>query len=378
MKDEKQERTYGFDYTLLITILFLVSFGLIMLYSVSYYIGESKFGDGLYFFNSQFRFAVLGLMAMIFIVRIPYSMYGGWRAWAVYWFAMVLMAMVKTTPLGVELNGASRWLDLPGLGTFQPSEVMKIGIIAVTPTIVYKLKLVQLDLESMKEVLWPGILAALMIFLGTDNLSTAIVIFGINAGVTLLLAGHSYKILAIITGMGFSIGMLIQLYGEALFSKMGGFRMSRLLVWLDPASYADTGGYQVMQGLYAIGSGGLFGKGLGNGTQKISSIPEVQNDMIFAAICEELGVFGLIILLFLFGILLYRLFVIAQNAPCLHSSLIVAGIFIHIALQVIINLGVVTALLPNTGVTLPFISYGGTALLILLCEMGIALGISRQ
>ena len=158
----------------------------------------------------------------------------------------------------------------------------------------------------------------------------------------------------------------------------GNFRFNRVLAWIDPEKYSDGGGYQVLQGLYAIGSGGLFGKGLGNSTQKIQSIPEAQNDMIFSIICEELGLFGAVLLTILFVFLLYRLMFIAQNAPDLLGSLIVTGIFAHIALQVILNIAVVLNVIPTTGVTLPFISYGGTSILFLMTEMGIALNVSRQ
>ena len=156
------------------------------------------------------------------------------------------------------------------------------------------------------------------------------------------------------------------------------FRSQRVISWLNPEATADTGSFQVMQGLYAIGSGGLFGKGLGNSTQKLGVIPEAQNDMILVVICEELGVFGAVVILVLFALLLYRLIFIAKNAPDLFGSLIATGIFAHIALQVILNIAVVTGLLPTTGITLPFISYGGTAIVFLMAEMGIALGISRK
>ena len=155
------------------------------------------------------------------------------------------------------------------------------------------------------------------------------------------------------------------------------FRMRRILVWLNPEKHTSEGGYQVMQGLYAVGSGGFFGKGLGNSAQKMV-IPEVQNDMILSIICEELGVFGVIMVCVLFGLLLYRLMFIAQNAPDMYGSLITTGIFVHIALQVVLNVAVVTNLIPTTGITLPFISYGGTASLFLMTEIGIALGVSRR
>ena len=178
------------------------------------------------------------------------------------------------------------------------------------------------------------------------------------------------------------VGAAVAAIGIAVLSVTAAnsenFRLQRIISWLNPEATMDTGSYQVMQGLYAIGSGGFFGKGLGNSTQKLGVIPEAQNDMILVVICEELGVFGAIIILVLFGLLLYRLMFIAKNAPDLYGSLIATGIFAHIALQVILNIAVVTGLLPTTGITLPFISYGGTAILFLMAEMGIALGISRK
>ena len=150
------------------------------------------------------------------------------------------------------------------------------------------------------------------------------------------------------------------------------------MVWLEPEANASVGGYQVMQGLYAIGSGGLFGKGLGNSLQKLDYVPEAQNDMIFSIVCEELGLFGALLLTVLFIFMLYRLFFIAQNAPDLLGSLIASGIFIHIALQVVLNIAVVTSVIPTTGITLPFVSYGGTSILFLMAEMALALSVSKQ
>ena len=175
------------------------------------------------------------------------------------------------------------------------------------------------------------------------------------------------------------VALIIVIYASTLeYDPTGNFRLRRVQVWLHPEQYSAFGGYQVIQGLYAIGSGGLFGKGLGNSAQKISSIPEAQNDMIFSIICEELGIFGMLLVLLLFGYLLYRLFFIAQNAPDLFGSLMVTGIMAHIAIQVILNIAVVTNTIPNTGITLPFISYGGTSVAILLTEMGLALSVSRR
>ena len=176
-------------------------------------------------------------------------------------------------------------------------------------------------------------------------------------------------------GLGLVL-VVVQILGATLTTS-NNFRLRRVIAWLNPEEYASGVAYQTLQGLYAIGSGGFFGKGLGNSAQKMI-IPEVQNDMILSVICEELGVFGAIIILALFGMLLYRLLFIARNAPDIYGSLIVTGIFAHIALQVILNVAVVTNTIPNTGITLPFISYGGTAILFLAVEMGIALGVSRR
>ena len=211
----------------------------------------------------------------------------------------------------------------------------------------------------------------------TDNLSTAIIVMGITCILIFVSHPKLKPFLFIIVA-----GILVAVVGIAILSvtaaNSDNFRLQRIISWLNPEATADSGSYQVMQGLYAIGSGGLFGKGLGNSTQKLGVIPEAQNDMILVVICEELGIFGAFIILLLFGLLLYRLMFIAQNAPDLYGSLIATGIFAHIALQVILNIAVVTGMLPTTGITLPFISYGGTAIVFLLAEMGIALGISRR
>ena len=222
-----------------------------------------------------------------------------------------------------------------------------------------------------------GALTFLLTWKFTENLSTAIIILGITCA--LIFVAHPKTAPFVLTaGIGLPVGIVgVRGYVSSLGAS-GNFRFNRVLAWIDPEKYSDGGGYQVLQGLYAIGSGGLFGKGLGNSTQKIQSIPEAQNDMIFSIICEELGLFGAVLLTILFVFLLYRLMFIAQNAPELLGSLIVTGIFAHIALQVILNIAVVLNVIPTTGVTLPFISYGGTSILFLMTEMGIALNVSRQ
>ena len=225
---------------------------------------------------------------------------------------------------------------------------------------------------------WGGVLAGCVYFL-TDNLSTAIIVFGISCVIVFVVHPRTAPFIGIVT-VGFALLMAgVKILGSMIqTSDLGdNFRLRRIIVWLAPEKHASDWGYQVMQGLYAIGSGGFFGKGLGSSVQK-TVIPEVQNDMILSVICEELGVFGAIMVLMLFGLLLYRLLFISQNAPDIYGSLIVAGIFAHIALQVILNVAVVLNLIPTTGITLPFISYGGTSILFLMIEMGLALGVSNR
>ena len=214
------------------------------------------------------------------------------------------------------------------------------------------------------------------VYVLTDNLSSAIIVMGISCCI-LFVVHKKQKIFLWIAGGGLTVFVAGSYILGRLLENSTSFRLRRIIAWLNPEKYASTISFQTVQGLYAIGSGGFFGKGLGNGVQK-TVIPEVQNDMILSAICEELGVFGAIIILVLFGLLIYRLLFIAQNAPDLYGALIMTGIMSHIAIQVILNVMVVTNMMPNTGITLPFISYGGTSILFLMIEMGMALGISRR
>ena len=223
-----------------------------------------------------------------------------------------------------------------------------------------------------------GLLAAFLTYYFTENLSTAVIIAGISFILLFIVHPKARPFVVII-----AVGVVLLLIAAfvvlpRLTANPENFRVRRILVWTNPEAYADEGGYQVMQGLYSIGSGGFFGKGLGNSTQKLESLPEAQNDMIFCIICEELGIFGALIVVLLFVFLLYRLFFIARNAPDLLGSLIASGIFVHIALQVVLNIAVVTGTIPTTGITLPFVSYGGTSILFLMGEMMVALSISRQ
>ena len=373
-RTREKEKPY-YDYDLLLVIIFLMCFGVVMLYSSSAYSAQIDYKNDMFFFTRQAMIGIIGFIVMFIVSKIDYHLYGAY-AKELFWFSMFLMALVQT-PLGKTVNGARRWIRLPGGLSLQPAEFTKIAVILF---IAYEICLFGQKAkkwDGIKILLGYGLVATLGVFLLTDNLSTAIIVFAITCILIFVVHPKTKPFIAgvIVAGIVGIIGIIFLKYTLA---KSDNFRMRRIIAWLNPEANADKDSYQFLQGLYAIGSGGFFGKGLGNSTQKLHAIPEAQNDMILAVICEELGVFGAIIILCLFAFMLYRLLFIARNAPDLYGALIATGIFAHIALQVTLNIGVVTGLLPTTGVTLPFISYGGTAIVILLAEMGIALGISSK
>jgi cell division protein FtsW len=219
-----------------------------------------------------------------------------------------------------------------------------------------------------------SLVGAILVIVLTSNLSSAIIIVAIGA-VMVVIAGACRQFIISLVGAG-GIGIAAIIGISALAGKS--FRLSRILVWLHPEEYSDSGGYQVLQGLYAIGSGGLFGKGLGNSAQKLGFVPEAANDMIFSIICEELGIFGALCIICLFLFMIRRMRVIASNAPDLYGSMLVVGVMAHISIQAVLNMAVVTNSIPNTGVSLPFISYGGTSLAFLMVEVGIVLSVSSR
>lgn len=364
-----------FDYDLLMILVFLMCFGLVMLYSTSAYSANADFGNDMFYFSKQAIISVVSFAFMLFVSKLDYHVYGAF-SWQIYYISLFLMLLVKT-PLGVEAYGSRRWLQLPGKMTLQPSEIAKIAVILLIPYEICRLGPKIQSKKGIERVCAVGAVAAGGVMVLTDNLSTAIIVAGIT-GILIFAAHPKIKPFLKLIAAGAVVVVVGLSYLSANISSSENFRLRRIITWLDPENHADEGGFQVMQGLYAIGSGGFFGKGLGNSTQKLGVIPEVQNDMILTIVCEELGVFGVIVVLVLFGLLLYRLMFIAKNAPDLYGSLVASGIFAHISLQVILNIAVVTNMMPTTGVTLPFISYGGTSILFLMTEMGIALGISRK
>lgn len=366
------ERDY-FDYNLLAIVILLTCFGLVMLYSTSAYEAMLEpAGDDMAYFRKQAIISVGALLMALVGSQIDYHFLAKFSL-PIYWISMGFLFVTKF--IGRTVNGARRWIYF-GPISFQPAELAKLAIILFLPVLIVKMGHKLRGWKAPAVVFFFGFLAAVFTYVFTDNLSTAIIILGIT--VILIFVTHPKTIPFAAAGVigATLIGLLVFILVNSASSDS--FRIRRVQVWLDPEAHSSEGGYQVMQALYAIGSGGFFGKGLGNSAQKLGALPEAQNDMIFSIICEELGVFGAVLVILMFVFMLYRLFFIAQNAPDLLGSLIVSGIFIHISLQVVLNIAVVTNMIPTTGITLPFVSYGGTSILFLMAEMALALSVSGR
>ena len=373
-KPKTKKKTDYYDYSLLAVIILLTCFGLVMLYSTSSYMAELNYGDDMYYFKKQAAISFGCIIIALGISQIDYHILTKFTG-VLYGMAAILMMLVKT-PLGRTANGARRWLNLGPL-SFQPSEIAKIAVIVCLSYMIVNMGRKIKTLKAFMILAGSGSALAFLAYAFTDNLSTAIIIFCITMGL-IFIAHPKVKSFLIAAGVGVALIIIFVMILSSSLETSSSFRLRRILVWLHPEDFASGDGYQTIQALYAIGSGGFLGRGLGNSIQKLGSVPEAQNDMIFSIVCEELGILGGIILLLLFAYLLYRLFFIAQNAPDMFGSLMVSGIFIHIALQVIFNIAVVLNLMPNTGVTLPFVSYGGTSIVFLMSEMGLALSVARQ
>lgn len=348
------EKPEYYDYNLVAAIILLTCFGLVMLYSTSAYTSTIKYGDDMYFFKKQAAISFVCIAGALFISMFDYHILARFTG-VLYGVAAGSMVLVRT-PLGTVSNGARRWLRI-GPIQFQPAEIAKIAVIVCLSYMIVHMGKKMNSLKACMTLGAMGTFLALLAYVCTDNLSTAIIIFCITVGM-IFVAHPKTRIFLILVAVAIAfLAILVFVIGQSV-KETDDFRLNRIIAWLHPENATGTAAYQTIQALYAIGSGGFLGRGLGNSIQKLGSVPEAQNDMIFSIICEELGIVGGVILLLLFGYLLYRLCFIAQNAPDLFGSLIVSGIFIHIALQVILNIAVVVNLMPNTGVTLPFISYG--------------------
>ena len=360
---KKLKKLLNFDYTLLLIVIFILAFGLVMLYSTSAYAAALKTGNSAFYLKKQLFAACLGFVGMFFFTKIDY------RRWAHLTFTFYIVSIILCISvifIGTNINGQSRWLTL-GPINIQPSEIGKVAVIMLLANTIDRYPKV---FRTLKGVVWTlGVYACpLVAVVAYNNLSTAIIIMGIAFIMAFVASPKYWYFLA-----AFGVSFLVIVASIPLV----GYRADRINAWLHPEDFISDTGYQTLQGLYAIGSGGLFGKGLGESMQKYI-VPEAQNDMIFSIICEELGVFGAVCIILLYILLLYRLLYIANHAKDMFGSYICIGIMAHIAIQVILNIAVVTNSMPNTGVTLPLISYGGTSVAILLSELGLALSVSKN
>ncbi len=374
MSQERKTRHY-MDYSLLFAVIFLLLFGLIMVYSASSYEASLKFDDSTFYLRNQARATGLGFLLMIIASRVDYHLF--MKPALFLYLSSLFLVMLVLTPLGVTRNGARRWLDI-GISV-QPAEAAKVGVILLFAAFLskYGKKLTSTATGLFICLLAAGIPAAMVLFI-TSNLSSAIIIFGIAAVMIFVCSPRTLPFLLLgLLAVG-AAALLVYLVMNGIIPEEVSYRMARIRAWLQPEAYSSGTGYQTLQALYSIGSGGIFGKGLGQSTQKLGFVPEAQNDMIFSIICEELGLFGAVAVMMMFVILIWRFVVIANNAPDQFGAFLATGVMAHIAIQVILNIAVVTNTIPNTGITLPFISYGGTSILFLLFEIGLCLSVSRS
>lgn len=372
--NEKKNRY--FDINLLMAVIFLLIFGLVMVYSSSSYDAYLTFGNASYYLRKQIFATLAGLVLMILVALWPYQHLEK-MAWFAYIASIVFIFLI--IPFGHEANGAKRWIYIGGVSV-QPAEIAKAAMIVFLACIISRMGRAVSTWRGFAMVL--GMVAPISILLWavTSNASSAIIVMGI-AVVMLFVSTPDYKRyifgaigVALVAAL---VVVIIVANASRSGGSTGGYRGDRILAWIDPEAYASGKAFQTLQARYAIGSGGFFGKGLGESMQKLGFIPEAQNDMIFSVICEELGLFGALALLFMFIFLLWRLKIIADHANDLFGALLVVGVMGHISIQVILNIAVVTGTIPNTGISLPFISYGGSATFFLLAEIGLALSVAR-
>ena len=357
------------DTPFLIIVLTLVIFGLIMLFSASYATALYRFGDSFYFIKDQVMFSVVGVTAMFIASRVDYHIFHR-LAWLLMLLTLVMLVIVLFMP---DYNGAHRWITIKGLGTLQPSEIAKFAVIVLFAHIISinyaKMKSFSYGVVPFMIILLPIIVLMLL----EPHLSGTILIVSIGA-IMMFIGGTGLK------WFGLGGGLMAGGLAAALvaFPDLVPYATTRIEMWQNPYLDVQGKGHQTIQSLLAIGSGGVMGLGLGNSRQKHLYVPEPQNDFIFSIICEELGFIGAMVVILLFVLLLVRGAVIAINAKDKFGAMLVVGIIAQVTVQAVLNIAVVTNTVPNTGISLPFFSYGGTSLMMLLGEMGIVLSVSRQ
>ena len=356
------------DIWFLIILMLLVCYGLVMLFSAGYAVALYRRGDAYTYIRPQLLFAAFGAAAMYAASLVDYHI---WHklAWPIMGISLTLLAIVLFMP---EYNGCKRWLVLPGLGTLQPSEIAKFAVVLVFAHIIALNhdRMGSFAVGVVPFALVLGVVAVLMLL--EPHLSGTVLILSIGA--VLMFVGGTGLRWFLLAGAGgaAAIGTAIVLMPELV-----PYAADRLNSWLDPFADPLGDGHQTIQSLYAIGSGGAAGLGLGNSRQKHLFVPEPQNDFIFSILCEELGFLGACAVILLFSALLWRGITLAAHAPDRFGALLVVGFVVQVALQAVLNIAVVTNTIPNTGISLPFFSSGGTSLMMLLGEMGIVLSVSR-
>ena len=375
---EKQKTKFhnkSFDFILCITVFLLLALGIIMVLSASAPYSLSKYGNSYRYVINQLIFAVVGVVLMFMISKIDYRIYKKFYKIA-YWLSLGVLLLVVLPGIGSGAKGATRWVNL-GFISFQPSELAKIGLIVFYAGYLseHRTELAKFKEGFIKPLLYLIPPVAILYFLH-DHLSAAIIIIAVTS-IMMLMSGSKLRYFLTVGLAGGAAG-IAGMYALATIQGKGEFRLARLTTFMDPWQDATGSGWQVIQGLYAIGSGGLFGVGLGNSKQKYLYIPEPHNDFIFAVLAEELGFVGCLIVIALFAVFIWRGVLTSMKAKDCFGSLLAVGITSLIGLEAIMNIAVVTSSMPATGISLPFFSYGGTALLILLCCVGILLNVSRS
>ena len=378
----------GIDRILLVIILILVSFGSVMVFSASYADAQTRYDDSYYFIKRQIIFVLVGIVAMTVVMNVPYKFF---RFWAVPAYIVTIGLLIVVLCMGLVRGGAQRWIEIGGF-TFQPSELAKLTIVLMLAWyyttfqegMKYKSwKLLSKNPEKKTEerrkwfkanftygLFIPGcILMVIVLLVALEKHLSGIIILGLIALTVMFCSGCNKVLLGMIMGLGAT--------AVGIFAVVTDYTKRRIDIWLNPEQFPLDGGWQTLQGMNAIGSGGLFGLGLGGSRQKFSYVSQPQNDFIFTIVCEELGFIGAVAVILLFAAFVWRGYVIAKKAPDAFSSIVAIGITAKVAIQVLLNIAVVTNSIPNTGISLPFFSYGGSSLVMLFIEMGVLLSISR-
>lgn len=372
-KGQKIRTVGGFDKTFLVTVIILLAFGTIMIFSASYAYAAANRNDSYHYIKRQLLFAAVGIVIMYLMSHLDYKLIK-LSTIPIFAVALLLMLLVVFSSSGEAHKGAARWLEIGPL-SFQPSEIFKLSIIILlSDYISHFYKKIKSDVFREKMLYGFGVYAIVGIlviipFVLQDHLSGCIIALAIIACM-MFLGGSDIKVIGILLGLCVVAGIILV---PILLSHS----MARIEAWRNPFEQLRGDGWQPVQSLYAVSSGGFWGVGFGASKQKQLYLPEPQNDYIYAILCEELGFIGALSVICLFAFLIYRGIKIALRAPDRFSSLLVSGIIFQVGLQTVLNMCVVTNTIPSTGISLPFFSYGGTSLIILMAEMGIILNVSR-